>query len=88
MALISKLGLLTFISTNLSYQPVKVKMEIPLTLPSPLCLPAGRQGERKKVRGVKIQKVDSWGNLSNYYRIIRMETNLKHSSLLSFDLFA
>jgi hypothetical protein len=59
MALISKLGLLTFIFINLSYRPVKVKMEIPLTLPSPLCLPAGRQGERKNVRGVKIQKVDS-----------------------------
>jgi hypothetical protein len=35
MALISKLGLPPFF-TNLSYQPVKVKMEILLTLPSPL----------------------------------------------------
>jgi hypothetical protein len=50
MALISKLGLLTFNFTNLSYQPVKVKMEIPLTLPSTLW-------ERKKGRGVKIEIV-------------------------------
>jgi hypothetical protein len=35
MALISITGFLTFNFNNLSYQPVKVKMEIPLTLPSP-----------------------------------------------------